>query len=123
MSDELNEKRRKLAFLEKIIPDNEELLSIELKNIALLPRTVTIREAHEMYLRGEATLEEYKLYDTARSGIEWTREHYAEHWAQVASMKQEAEELKSEIAKIEKEIQREEKKKRRTEFMKKIFGR
>lgn len=123
MSKELDEKRRKLAFLEKVIPDNEELLKIELKNLDILSQTVSIEEAHEMYLRGDATKEEYENYVRDRGALEVCVRWLPKHSADLDTMKQEAAKLKAEIAKIERDCEREEKRKRRAEFIKKIFGR
>lgn len=96
---------------------------MEYRLMSILFQSVSIEEAHEMYLRGDATQEEYENYVRDRGALECFVRWLPKHYAQLDNMKQEAVKLKAEIARIERDCEREERKKRRAEFMKKIFGR
>lgn len=67
IDQEIWEKRKKLAEMKEQV---NELRAAQIKNSQILKNTVTIPEAYEMYLNGEATFDEYQKYAENRRNLE-----------------------------------------------------
>lgn len=108
MSKEFDEKREKLKRLEEtIIPSLETSIADGERDKSILSKLVSIDEAHEMYLRGDATQEEYENYVRDRGALEVSVRWLPKYYAQLDTMKQEADRLKSVIKDLEQQEKKE----------------